>query len=45
MVLDSQVDHTFQNAYQVFSDEKNKETWAIKDLLGLLWFLFPGTSK
>ena len=36
MVLDSQVDHSFQNAYEDLSDEKNKETWTIKDLLGLL---------
>ena len=36
MVLDSQVDHTFQNAYEDLSNEKNKETMTIKDLLGLL---------
>lgn len=36
MVLDSQVDHSFLNAYEDLSDEKNKETWTIRDLLGLL---------
>jgi len=35
-LLDSQVDHAFQNAFADLSDEKNKATWAIRDLLGLL---------
>jgi phosphate transport system protein len=35
-VLDSQVDHTFQNAFADLANEDNKATWAIKDLLGLL---------
>ncbi len=35
-LLDTQVDHTFQNAFADLADEKNKATWAIKDLLGLL---------
>jgi phosphate transport system protein len=35
-LLDSQVDHAFQNAFVDLSDEKNKATWAIRDLLGLL---------
>ncbi len=35
-LLDSQVDHTFQNAFADLANEKNKETWAIRDLLGLL---------
>lgn len=35
-LLDSQVDHTFQNAFADLSDEKNKETWVLRDLLGLL---------
>ncbi len=35
-LLDTQVDHTFQNAFADLSDEKNKATWPIKDLLGLL---------
>jgi phosphate transport system regulatory protein PhoU len=35
-LLDSQVDHAFQNAFADLSDERNKKTWAIRDLLGLL---------
>ncbi len=35
-LLDSQVDHTFQNAYEDLSNEENKEKWMIKDLLGML---------
>jgi hypothetical protein len=35
-LLDSQVDHAFQNAFADLSDERNKRTWAIRDLLGLL---------
>ncbi len=35
-LLDSQADHTFQNAFADLSDEKNKATWPLRDLLGLL---------
>jgi phosphate transport system protein len=35
-LLDSQVDHTFQNAFTDLSNENNKATWTIRDLLGLL---------
>ena len=35
-LLDSQVDHTFQNAFKDLSNENNKATWTIRDLLGLL---------
>ncbi len=35
-LLDSHVDHTFQNAYEDLSNEENKEKWMIKDLLGML---------
>ncbi len=35
-LLDTQVDHTFQNAYEDLSNEKNKDNWKIKDLLGML---------
>ncbi|MDR3630827.1 MAG: PhoU domain-containing protein [Desulfocapsaceae bacterium] len=35
-LLDSQVDHTFQNAFADLANEDNKATWAIRDLLGLL---------
>lgn len=36
MQLDYQADHAFEDAYHDLSDEKNKESWTIKDLLGLL---------
>jgi protein-tyrosine-phosphatase len=36
MVLDTQADHLFQDAYEDLSDEKNKESWPIRDLFGLL---------
>ncbi len=35
-LLDSQVDHTFLNAYEDLSNEDNKENWMIKDILGML---------
>ena len=35
-LLDSQVDHTFQNAFADLANEENKATWVIRDLLGLL---------
>lgn len=36
MALDSQVDHSFQNAFYDLAKEENKEKWPVRDMLGLL---------